>query len=322
MRKYVKEFIRKIPKLEHSERLSVKEALAGVDDYDKICDLIESRLERNPVCPHCSGRELQKFGKSCGLQRYRCKECGRTFNALTGTPLAKLRKKELWLKNLQHMLDSTPLRKIAEDLSVDLKTAFKWRHRFCEWLKGDNPKQLTGIVEADETYFLKSQKGCKKLRRKPRKRGCNIPTLEVSKHHVCIFTAKDRSGHGFEHVAGAGMIKSGWLNLKFSELVDSDITLITDNAKAYKKFCRENSINHVGVPPNRKCGAGGVYHIQRINSYHERLKTWINRKFRGVATKYLHHYLWWRHELENKHITDPVSLLKVRIKLDQQKTGT
>ena len=34
------------------------------------------------------------------------------------------------LKNLQHMLYSTPLRKIADELNINLKTAFHWRHRF------------------------------------------------------------------------------------------------------------------------------------------------------------------------------------------------
>ena len=32
-----------------------------------------------------------------GLRRYQCKGCGRTFNALTGTPLSGLHHKERWL---------------------------------------------------------------------------------------------------------------------------------------------------------------------------------------------------------------------------------
>ncbi len=40
-----------------------------------------------------------------GLQRYRCCGCGRTFNALTGTPLARLRHRERWLPGLDGMLE-------------------------------------------------------------------------------------------------------------------------------------------------------------------------------------------------------------------------
>ena len=32
-------------------------------------------------CPHCAGREVVGWGRSHGLLRFRCKSCGRTFNA-------------------------------------------------------------------------------------------------------------------------------------------------------------------------------------------------------------------------------------------------
>jgi len=322
MRKYVKEFAAKIPALKHDERLVIKNALESVDDYEKICDLIEARLEKNPVCPHCSCKKLQKFGKASGLQRYRCKECGRTFNALTGTPLAKLKKRELWLKNLSHMLNSSSLRKIAEELNINLKTAFKWRHRFCRWIKPDTQKKLSGVIEADETYFLRSKKGCRKLNCKPRKRGGRAEKRGISKEHGCVFTAKDRYTHGFEHVAGVGNIKTHWLKKIFLKRMNPEAILITDGARAYRKFSYDCNINHTYVPRNRRCGKGGVFHIQHVNAYHERIKTWINRKFRGVATKYLNHYLYWRHELENKHITGPVELFQAEYKRVQYLNGT
>src|SRR5208337_1168380 len=42
-------------------------------------------------CPHCAGRDVVGWGRSSGLARYRCKDCARTFNALTKTPMARLR---------------------------------------------------------------------------------------------------------------------------------------------------------------------------------------------------------------------------------------
>ncbi|MGE5599373.1 MAG: hypothetical protein ACM3XS_08335, partial [Bacteroidota bacterium] len=41
----------------------------------------------------------------------------------------------------------------------------------------------------------------------------------------------------------------------------------------------------------------GIYHIQSVNSYHSRLKTWV-RRFNGVATKYLLNYLIWHEHLD------------------------
>lgn len=37
-------------------------------------------------CPHCGGQRLQRWGHASGLQRHRCGDCHRSFNALTGTP--------------------------------------------------------------------------------------------------------------------------------------------------------------------------------------------------------------------------------------------
>src|ERR1700690_3258909 len=38
-------------------------------------------------CPHCAGRAIVAWGRSHGLSRFRCKSCGRTFNALTKTAM-------------------------------------------------------------------------------------------------------------------------------------------------------------------------------------------------------------------------------------------
>jgi hypothetical protein len=63
----------------------------------------EARIEQTG-CPHCGSRKLQGWGHVSGLPRYRCTECRRSFNALTGTPLARLRKKELWAEQAQALI--------------------------------------------------------------------------------------------------------------------------------------------------------------------------------------------------------------------------
>jgi len=46
----------------------------------------------------------------------------------------------------------------------------------------------------------------------------------------------------------------------------------------------------------------GAWHIQNVNAYHSRLKTWV-RKFNGVATRYLENYLAWFRILDKKSPT-------------------
>ena len=132
---------------------------------------IEACFDAAPKCPHCAHAQLHRHGRSEGLQRYRCCACGRTFNALTGTPLARLRHKAKWLDFLQTMQASLTVRQSARDVGVHRNTSFRWRHRFLAWSKNDRPEHLHGITEADETYFLESSKGARTLDRPARKRG-------------------------------------------------------------------------------------------------------------------------------------------------------
>lgn len=50
---------------------------------------------------------------------------------------------------------------------------------------------------------------------------------------------------------------------------------------------------------NGKQRVKGLYHIPNVNSYHSRLKKWMER-FNGVATKYLQDYLAWFRYIDNK----------------------
>ena len=110
-------------------------------------------------CPHCAGREVVGWGRSHGLLRFRCKSCGRTFNALTRTPMAHLRKKEKWLDHARAMIEGKSLAKTAALCGVHPTTAFRWRHRFLRAPAVNKPRSLSGIVEADETFVLESFKG-------------------------------------------------------------------------------------------------------------------------------------------------------------------
>ena len=60
-----------------------------------------------------------------------------------------------------------------------------------------------------------------------------------------------------------------------------------------------NAANILHVSLNLSAGerTWGIYHIQNVNNYGSRLKTWM-RRFNGVATKYLDSYLGWRRMID------------------------
>lgn len=144
----------------HQKQLLV-DILRKPEQVGVVSQLIEDRLGEGPKCPHCDHEKVSRWGVSSGLQRYRCGSCKSTFNALTGTPLARLRHKDKWLTYTEQMADGRSVRKSAQACQVHRNTAFRWRHRFLKLPKDQRATQLSGIAEADETVFLESFKGRK-----------------------------------------------------------------------------------------------------------------------------------------------------------------
>lgn len=81
-------------------------------------------------CPGCGCPRYHRHGHSNGLQRYRCCACRRTYNDLSGTPLARLRMREKWLDYLAAEYAFKSLRAAAREVGVHRDTALRWRHRF------------------------------------------------------------------------------------------------------------------------------------------------------------------------------------------------
>ena len=115
---------------------------------------------QSKACSHCRGTNVVLHGKDQNArQRFRCRGCARTFNILTGTPMARARKPEKWGRYLSCMTDHLSLRRIIETgIGVNYRTAWRWRHRFLKAPANDNGAVLSGVIEADETFFVRSFK--------------------------------------------------------------------------------------------------------------------------------------------------------------------
>ncbi|MDQ0914615.1 transposase-like protein [Paenibacillus sp. V4I5] len=242
-------------------------------------------------------------------QRYRCKACCQTFNDLTNTPLQRTRRPHLWVRFIECMIEGFSLRKCAEILhdEVSYVTLFYWRHKILAALKQIPTETFQGIVEMDDTYFLYSEKGRRNIsERKPRKRGGVAKYRGISNDQICVLVARDRQKMTFSGVLGRGRIRTTKLDETIgSHLSDSNV-LCTDSWRAFSSYANSKGLEHYRFKSDGKQRVKGVYHIQNVNSYHSRLKRWINR-FNGVATKYLQHYLAWFRYLDNKEYENTTS---------------
>lgn len=312
--------VKRLAELSPRQRSQVVETLSRPDGGEQAADYLQGCFEAAPKCPHCAHTRLYRHGQANGLQRYRCRACRKTFNALTGTPLAHLRHKSKWLGYLQALLASQTVRQAARELDVNPKTSFRWRHRFLEWIKEDRPEHLHGITEADETYFHESLKGARKLPRPARRRGGAAKQRGTSKAHVCVLVARDRSGQTADFVTGRGPVSKAQLHQHLRPLLDEDVLLVSDDNASYCYFAQEAGISHETVTVSSGERVRGAVHVQNINAYHSRLRTWI-RRFHGVATRYLPNYLGWQRALDSRRLPTPKALLRAAVGVFPQITG-
>src|SRR6201995_4906532 len=192
-------------------------------------------------CPHCAGREIVGWGRSDGLLRFRCKACRRTFNALTKTPMAHLRKKEKWLDHAQAMIEGMSLAKTAKLCGVHPTTAFRWRHRFLRAPADDKPRRLSGIVEADETFILESFKGrWSDLPRKARKRGGTARHPGPYQDNIPVLVARDRKGATLDAVLPQA--DGAAIAAVLTGVVTSGNHLVGDGGKPLAAFARKANI--------------------------------------------------------------------------------
>ena len=113
-----------------------------------------------------------------GYQRYRCRDCKRTCNDLTGTLFDRsTRSLAPWMLATFLLCLSCSSRRLAKELGVHIRTGYRWGW----WLRNaalsyEMHRHVEGTVEADDLYHTAGPKGQAKgggkkaLGRRPRGR--------------------------------------------------------------------------------------------------------------------------------------------------------
>ena len=289
--------LRLVPTMTSAQRHDLKIALEQRDKKNLVAE-VAALVGIPTCCPRCRHPGIRPWGHASGLPRYRCQGCKRTFGPLTNTPLAGLHHKDRWLFYLEKFSEGESVRKAAWRCAINKKAAFLWRHRFLALPSDLRAFQESGIVEADETYFLRSFKGQRHLPRRPRKRGGRASKRGLSFEQVPVLTVRDRSGATSDAILPKDDHQA--IEIVLKPLLAPDAVLCTDGGGKgpFALAARKIGLAHRAV--NLRKGIrvlAGVYHIQNVNAYHSRLKGWMLR-FHGVATSYLAHYLGWRRMIE------------------------
>ena len=245
-------------------------------------------------CPHCNSKKYRKHGIDKESQRYFCNSCKRTFTEYTGTWLAGIHKKELVGDYLKLMEQELSLDKIRDQLGINKKTAFDWRHKVLSGLENVDKGGFKGVTESDDTFFLQSSKGRKLEDRSPRKRGGPASKKGISNEQVAVIVTADRDTELDLTVARFGRIKKMDIERAIGQRVSGETILCSDSHVSYKGFAIDNEIEHHAIRADLKQYVKQkIYHVQHVNAIDSRLKKWIEYQFGGVSTKYLQKYLNW-----------------------------
>lgn len=193
------------------------------------------------------------------------------------------------------MAEGRSLRQIARQLNIALSTAHRWRHRFLRQPGVERVAALQGIAEADETYFLHSDKGRRRLNRQARRRGGKASTRGLAPDLVPVLVARDRAGQTANLILPS--TRSADMANALRPLLPCDTILCTDGSSALAAAARSLGLDHHAINVAAGCRVQGAWHIQNVNAFDSRLKVWMLR-FKGIATRYLANYLGWFRALD------------------------
>ena len=231
------------------------------------CDIYKNRCIDE--CLYCKSKNYIKFGTYKGIQRYRCKECEKTFSKTTKSMWSYSKKQpEVWVKFVELMLQKKSLRACAKILKINIRTAFIWRHKIMRELTSDvMAEHLEGKVFIAKTIEKENFKGCRK-----------ITVLE--RKNIWIVAARDRR----DSMIAMPVCMQFWNEDNFNKIIYSKITedsyIVPDNDRYMMNIAKNHN---KGIVLNSELE-------KYVRNFRSNLRNWIGI-FRGVATKYLEGYL-------------------------------
>lgn len=270
----------------------------------KVADYInDQRFNDGRYCVHCGCNHIVRNGHTkSGIQKYVCKNCGKSFSPTTKTIAYKSKLDiNIYSEYIDCMMMGLTIRDAAERCGIHRNTSFRLRHKILDALQNmAEGVTLNGIVEADEKFFDISYKGNHKydgftMPRKVHKRGRQSTKRGLSRDKVCVPCAMNRNGLSIAKISSLGKASLDTISNVLDGRIKEDSVLCTDGEKSYILFSESNHLNHISLKTGRS--KNGIYNIQRINNYHSQLERFMSR-FNGVSTKYLNNYLIW-HNLVN-----------------------
>jgi len=247
---------------------------------------INARNLNKTICPHCQSEEVVKYGFYKGEQRYRCKDCKKTFNPYTGTLFHWSHYKGKWGDFIETMGKDMSLRKAGSAIGVHYSTLFYWRHKIMNILNRENEKKLNGVIEMTkldlpymDKYYHKEQEDDEDELlfgdEPPKKNKIHLTFLYQRNNRLDSFVYSDKT-------RVMEFIKD------ISNEIDKKSIICLNVNYPFRFPLIYNKFRVIGI-----CGRKGkkkfYYNARKVKKLLWGFKSWM-RRFRGVSSKNLTKY--------------------------------
>jgi transposase-like protein len=235
-------------------------------------------------CPKCSSHSFRKHGYCLGIQRYRCKKCGRSFNETINTALHWIHNKQKMMQYAGTLTQHLSIKKTAERIGISVNTSFTWRHKILSSFMSLDSSPASSPAGACQITMPHSYKGKRNIPEKqaPATRTIlvadarGIPCLQLLPEKCTVVKASQ--------ILKSSLSGSASIACRPAHLLRRAAEM-TGRATVEQRALRENL-------------------VMKINSVQTRIERWMER-FNGVATKYLQQYWnWFRAETSLSHSAD------------------
>ena len=278
------------------------------------------------ACPHCGSASVIKHGTKDGKQRYRCKDCKKTFVETTNKVSHHSRLSEWqWKEIIKGMILNLSIGQISDITGLSTKAVWYNKNKVLQLVSNRFGEQDTfkDIAECDETEVHLSYKGKRDprffiyhLRRMPRANRSREEKIEYLQKYglleelqhdpeqleailkgdrylpgtkndsVCVLTGIDRGKNLVIKPVCLGKLESGHVCQEFDTRFGNDAMIVTDGNSSYNWFAEERNIHHEVIPADKH--AVGPYSLARVNAIHaDYNKYYPQHKQNLPATKYL-----------------------------------
>jgi transposase-like protein len=245
-------------------------------------------------CPKCEQtRRFKRYETAKRRQSWTCTGCGHHIHPTAGTIFHKSSTSlHLWFYAIYLMASTrcgVSAKQLEREIGCNYKTALRMFHQIREYLMDQAGDQLTGSVEADETYI-----GPRRIKEGERRAlsAQGIPNRgPATKNRDVVFAAVERKGRIRVSVIGTSQNQAGnavAVRARVSEYVAPRSILYTDEYGAYVALARD--YDHRTINHSQRVYVSGEAHTQTVDGFFALMKNAIRGVHHGVSRRWLQGY--------------------------------